>query len=224
MVVSTKEYSYRPGTNTHKHQTRHKQTHAQQTNTHARTQTHIVNGWLHHGILTHIFFLLLFYSELLCRQGPFPFHIEKNSPVISSNNSSTQPGWDLILRQALKLPLTHRLNQGWVRWISSCISSVKNTVSDAEIDGGLMAILYRDYFDSVKIPTGINLTPNFLHIRRQCLISSGYLQRQLNNMISIFPLPSDECLCSGRENLSLSKTDFPFRRLRRHVTLWRKWG
>ena len=41
--------------------------------------------------------------------------------------------------------------------------SSKNTVRDAEIDGGLMAILYRDYFDSVKIPTEINLTQLFAY-------------------------------------------------------------
>ena len=66
--------------------------------------------------------------------------------------------------------------------------SSENTVRDDEIDGRLMAILYRDYFDSVKIPTGINLTPNFLHTIRQCLISSAYLHRQFNNMISVFRL------------------------------------
>ena len=60
----------------------------------------------------------------------------------------------------------------------SPISLCGNTVSDGKIDGGLMAILYRDYFDSVKIPTEINLTPNFLHIVGQCLISAIYLQRE----------------------------------------------
>ena len=39
--------------------------------------------------------------------------------------------------------------------------SSENTVRDDEIDGRLMAILYRDYFDSVKIPAEINLTPAF---------------------------------------------------------------
>ena len=41
--------------------------------------------------------------------------------------------------------------------------SSENSVRDAEIDGGLMAILYRDYFDSVKIPTEINLTQLFAY-------------------------------------------------------------